>query len=86
MSNRPRKKGGRVTARPVGEQGVSIDRDGPIVRFAVHDYRSAFTVEWSIDDARNICRLLTSAIDEPEKAVEYTRDSGLIVASGLIKP
>jgi hypothetical protein len=90
MSNR-RKAGGRVTARrptarPVGEQGISIDRDGGIIRFAHHDFRSAYTVEWSIRDAREIHRLLGEAIDEPEKDVEYVRESGLIVAGGLAKP
>jgi hypothetical protein len=82
MSNRRKGSSGRVTARPVGQQGISIERDGGIVRFSHHDFRSAFTVEWSIRDAREIIRLLTDAIEEPAESKEYVRDSGLVVASG----
>lgn len=83
MSNRPRRKGGRVTARPVGQQGVSIDREGEIVRVAIHDFRTAFTVEWSIRDAREVCRLLGEAIDEPTKTSELVRDTGLVVTNRM---
>ena len=84
MSNRPHRKGGRVTARPVGQEGVSIDRDGGKVTFAFFDFRSAFTVEWSIEVARDVYRLLGEALEErQDQAKEFTRGTGLVVTDRM---
>jgi hypothetical protein len=91
MSNRVRSKGtrftpkarGRVTARPVGQEGFSIDREADTVLFAFHDYRSAFTLQLNVRDAKELWTLLGEAINEPTKTKEITRETGLIVTNRL---
>ena len=83
MSNRAHRKGGRITARPVGQSGVTIDRDGGKVIMSLYDFRSAFTIEWSIEDARTVLRLLGEAVEEPTKTKELVRETGLIVTNRL---
>jgi hypothetical protein len=85
MSNRAKARPrGRVTARPVGQEGVSIDRDGPKITFSFFDFRSAFTVEWSVQVARDVYRLLGEALEERQDvAKEFTRGTGLIVSNRM---
>lgn len=94
MSNRARggrgarftpKARGRVTTRPVGQEGFSIDREADTVLFAFHDYRSAFTLQLNLRDARELHILLGEAINEPTKTKDIVRETGLIVTSQLPK-